>query len=119
MNDTPSQTIKAAASKTVDVTDARGRVISIGTTTALDKLRLFEIIGPENSANQAYLGYATLASHVRAIDGEPVNRPTGKRELEALVKLLDDEGMNAVGQHFIDMGVQQETEEHAIGAIKN
>src|ERR1700722_10257800 len=102
MSDTPSQTIKVAASKTVDVTDARGRVISIGTMSALDRMRLFEMIGPTNSANEAYLGYATLASHVRAIDGEPVNRPTGKRELEALVKLLDDDGMNAVGQHFLD-----------------
>jgi hypothetical protein len=121
VSDTPSQAIKAAAAKTVDVTDSRGRVISIGTLNALEKLRMFEVVGAENAANQAYLGYATLAFLVNAIDGVPVARPTAKRELEALVARLDDDGLNAVGKHFADTQDFENPDKaaDAIGAIKN
>ena len=88
---------------------------------ALEKLRMFEVVGAENAANQAYLGYATLAFLVNAIDGVPVARPTGKRELEALVARLDDDGLNAVGKHFADTQDFENPDKSAdaIGAIKN
>jgi hypothetical protein len=90
---------------TATVTDARGRIIEIRKIKPLDRMQLMEIIGPDNSANDRYLGYATLAYCVTKIDKEPVGRLGSKLALEALVQELDDDGMNAVGkgmeEHFI------------------
>ena len=83
---------------TTDVTDARGRAIAVRKVNALDRLKLFECVGADNSRNEAYLGYATLAWHVKSIAGEAVTRPGTKVQLEALVARLDEDGLAAVAE---------------------
>lgn len=99
---TPTQAIVKAASQTATVTDARGRSIAIRKLGPLDRMKLFEVVGPENSRNEQYVGYAALAFIVSAIDGEPVARPNSKLALEALVQRLDDDGMDAVARHLAE-----------------
>ncbi len=103
--ETPSESIIKAANKVITVTDDRGRQIGIKKLGPLDRMKLFEVCGPENSKNEAYLGYASLAFCVSAIDGEPVPRPSSRAHLEVLIQRLDDDGLNAVGQgvqeHFV------------------
>src|ERR1700712_442980 len=96
--ETPSETIVKAAGQPQTRTDAAGRIIGIKKMQALDRLKMFEVVGAENARNEPYLGYAALAFHVSSIDGEPVNRPTNKIQLEALIQRLGDDGMNAVGE---------------------
>ena len=59
---------------------------------------MFEVVGADNSRNDAYLGYASLAFHVTSVDGDPVTRPANRLQLEALVQRLGDDGLEAVGK---------------------
>jgi hypothetical protein len=96
--ETPTQTIVKAANATVTVKDAKGRSITIKKAGALDKMRLFEVVGSENVTNPAYFGYAMLAYQVVEIDSEPVARPSNKISLEALVQRLEDDGLKVVAE---------------------
>lgn len=98
--ETPSQSLIKAANQPATLTDGKGRAIGVKKMNPLDRLRLFEVIGAENSKNEQYVGYAALAFLVTSIDGEPVPRPSNKIQLEALVQRLDDEGMDAIAEHL-------------------
>lgn len=113
---TPSEEIIQQANRSFSVTDARGRKIGIKKIGALDRMKLFEAVGPENCKNEAYLGYASLAFHVISIDGEPEMRPANQRQLEALVQRLDDDGFEAVAQGVKDHFVPAES---GMDAVKN
>ncbi len=118
--ETPTQAIVKAANAVVTVTDARGRSITIAKMKALDQMRLFEAVGAVNAKNDGYLGVASLAYHVTAIDGEPVMRPQNKIQLEAIVQRLDDDGFEAVAKGISDNFVPKSvTEDEAKEAIKN
>ena len=103
VHETPSEEIVRAARRPSEVEDANGRKIGIRKMGALDRLKMFEVIGPENSKNEPYLGYAALAFHVGSIDGDPVSRPATKLQLEGLIQRLGDEGMEAVGEAVQEM----------------
>ncbi len=92
----PSDTIVSQAAATWAVTDADGRRITLRRLTALGKLRLFKAAGPTLSHNQYWLGMATLACSVHAIDDVPVPMPTNEPQIEALVGRLGDAGIAAV-----------------------
>lgn len=92
----PSETIITQASKTLTVTDAGGRHITLRRLTALGKLRLFKAAGSTLSHNQYWLGMATLACSVQAIDDVPVPMPTNELQIEALVGRLGDTGIAAI-----------------------
>jgi hypothetical protein len=118
--ETPTETVVKVANTTVTVKTADGRDITIKKVSTLDRMRLFELVGPENVKNEAYFGYAMLAYHVTAIDGEPVAKPGTKLQLEALVQRLDDAGMNAVGQAVLDNFLNSiQSPDDAREAVKN
>ncbi len=78
------------------VKDGDGRELVLRRLTALDRLRLFKAIGPTLSQNNLYLGMATLAASVTAIDTIPVPSPVSEGQVEALVARLGDVGIAAV-----------------------
>jgi hypothetical protein len=90
----------------VVTTDAQGRVLTLKPLSALDKMRLSEIVGADNAHNVEFMGYAMVAYHVVAIDGEDVPRPRTRLQLDALVGRLDDDGLQAglevIARHFVD-----------------
>lgn len=92
----PSDTIVSQAATTWTITDAGGRRITLRRLTALGKLRLFKAAGPALSHNQYWLGMATLACSVHAIDDVPVPMPTNEPQIEALVGRLGDAGIAAI-----------------------
>ena len=114
--ETPSEAVVKAANEIITVADARGRQIGVRKIGALDRMRLFECAGAENSKNEPYMGYAALAYSVASIDGEPVAKPTKLMHLEALVQRLDDDGLNAVAQHFASLA---EDSQDAEALLKN
>lgn len=61
-------------------------------------MQIFAAIGPELSQNQSYWGMAMLAATVVSIDGDRVQMPSSRREIEALVERLGDEGLAAAGK---------------------
>jgi hypothetical protein len=93
---TPSAQIVSAAMKPLVVHDVEGRELVLRRLTALDRLRLFKAIGPVLSQNNLYLGMATLAASVTAIDSIPIPAPTTEGQVEALVARLGDTGIAAV-----------------------
>lgn len=97
---TPSQTIVAAGTRTATETDARGRKIAVRKLNPLDRMRLFEIVGADNSRNASYLSYAIILASVTAIDGIAQAFPASKLKLEAIASLLDDDGMDAASKAY-------------------
>jgi hypothetical protein len=101
MSDTPSGRIIAAANKETEVTDVRGRKITVRQLGALDRARLFKAMGPANAQNVPYLGMTMLAASATWMDGVPLPFPTNDREIEAAIARLDDDGINAVTEVLV------------------
>jgi hypothetical protein len=117
--DTPSKRIISDANKAVAATDATGRLIGVRKMLPLDRMRMFEVVGSENAKNEPYLGYAALAFHVSSIDGDAVAQPATKRQLEALIQRLGDDGLNAVGKLLEEQFSPEASEAAVIEQIKN
>lgn len=78
------------------VTNSRGRTITFRKLTALDKMRVFEILGPDAARNIPVLNYALTAACVTKIDMVDEAFPLNKIQLEAKVGVLGDEGIEAI-----------------------
>ncbi|MDD2878011.1 MAG: hypothetical protein PHT60_13570 [Acidiphilium sp.] len=78
------------------VEDARGRQLSVRALTMLDRLRLFKALGNDLAMNDAYLGVASLAASVTAVDGVPLLFPASEAAVENAVERLGDDGIEAV-----------------------
>ena len=98
MGATPSSRIVASAEDARTVTDADGRRLHLRRMNALDRLRLFKAAGPLLSQNAHWLGMASLACSVTAIDDVPLPAPGNEQQIEGLVSRLGDSGINAVAQ---------------------
>lgn len=92
---TPSQMAIAKASATVQVTDRRGRLITLKKPGVLAQFRLIEALG-DTAKNETYLAWAMPIIFVVDIDGEPVFPAVRKSEVEAILQRLEDEGLAAV-----------------------
>ena len=95
---TPSARIVAAAEDRRSVIDADGRRLHLRRMNALDRLRLFKAAGPALSQNPYWLGMASLACSVVAIDDVPVPAPTNEQQIEGVVSRLGDAGVSAVAK---------------------
>lgn len=95
MSDGPAAQIVAAAQATQDVADAAGRALTVRKPGALDRLRLFKAAGALLAGNSAWLGLATVAASVVALDGVPMPFPATEAQIEALVQRLGDHGIAA------------------------
>lgn len=78
------------------VTDKTGRTLTLRALSMLDRLRLFKALGPELSLNEAYVGLATLAASVTAIDEVPLPFPGSEAAVENAVERLGEAGIEAV-----------------------
>jgi hypothetical protein len=91
----PSEEIIAQVNKQFTVTDAKNRVLSLKKPGPLAQFRLVEALG-KLAENKTYLGMTLPILFLSAIDGDPVIPPGSKREIEALVQQLDEEGLEAL-----------------------
>ena len=92
---TPSSQIVAAAQGASEVLDVLGRKLALRQLGALDRLRLFKAAGSVLACNPGWIGLATVAVSVSAIDGVPVPAPATEAQVEALVARLGDAGLAA------------------------
>jgi hypothetical protein len=101
----PAEAAQPAATRTNETTvrDARGRTITLKKPTALDRMRLALLVGSDASENAAFMQYANLAASVLTIDGMPAPL-TSMIALEGLVGQLDEDGLAAVLQGWLDAG---------------
>jgi hypothetical protein len=96
--DTPTSRYLHALNTTHLIQDTEGRTLTLRSLTALDKLRLFKAAGPTLSQNHLWLGMATLATSVAAIDDVPIPPPTTEAQIESLVSRLGDTGIAAIAK---------------------
>ena len=54
------------------------------------------MVGGDTAQNQVYMAMALPLFWVTAIDGENVHPPQSKRELEALIQRVEEEGISAI-----------------------
>jgi hypothetical protein len=94
INESPSAELIAQAKKEFEIIDDKGRIIKLRKPGVLSQFRLVEMLG-ESAQNQVYVGMCLPLTYITTIDGESVTMRT-KRELEALIQRLDDEGVEAV-----------------------
>jgi len=93
--DSPSEEMVKKAREEVLAEDANGHIITLRKPGVLAQFRMVEMLG-QTAENQTYMGMVFPIMYVSAIDGEPVASPSTKRELEALIQRLDEEGISAV-----------------------
>lgn len=91
---TASEQLIKQAKAEATVVDAKGRAITLRKPGVLAQFRLVEMLGA-TASNQAYMGMVLPLTFVGSIDGDPVAIGT-KRELEALIQRLDEDGVLAV-----------------------
>ncbi len=108
-SDTPSQAIVKAANIVVTVTDSLGRQIGIKKIGAWDRMKMLQVVGSENTKNEVYLGYAALAFSAVKLDDEDLPAISTMAQLEVRVKRLEDEGLEAISNHFQKQADAEET----------
>lgn len=95
LNETPSEEATAKAQTEFDISDARNRTIKLKKPGVLAQYRLIEILGA-SAKNEVYMAMVLPLIYVTSIDGEIVHQPISKREVEALIQQLDEDGIEAV-----------------------
>ena len=98
----PSAQIVRAAAKSVDVTDALGRVISLRKPSPLANLDFAKAAGAGGDLNQLYLMEILHLKFVVALDGNPVVTPASDGEVRALYSQLGEEGNLAAQKGVFD-----------------
>ncbi len=103
LGEMPSTEVVKAAQATFDVVDARDRTLTLKKPGVLAQYRLIEALG-DSAKNEVYMNMVLPLIYVSAIDGTPVVQPNSKREVEAMITRLDEEGiaavMSGVTEHF-------------------
>lgn len=95
--ETPSQQAIAKLATEYQVTDERGRVLTLKKPGALAQYRIVETAG-QSADIKTYMQMVLPLIFLIAIDGDPVRQPATKLQLEALITRLGDEGIAAVMQ---------------------
>jgi hypothetical protein len=103
----------------VTVEDKQGRSIEVKKLKPIERMRLFQMIGAENAMNGPYLGYANLAYSVSKNDGDTEPVPQNVTGIEAKVKRLDQDGLDAVGEAFKKLYPDAAAQEEAQAELKN
>lgn len=101
INDTPSVDVVAKQNQSFVVTDAKGRSITLKKPGVLSQFRLIEALG-DTAKNSVYTAMVIPIIFVTDIDGDPIPQPQSKREIEALIQRLDDEGIEAVSNGVME-----------------
>src|ERR1700690_4128722 len=106
---TPSQIIVRGANEVTRFQDSKGRTIGIKRLSTIERARMFRMLGPEDSRNEAYMSFAFPCFCVVEIDGEilppmtaPSRQATIQTALEGLMARLGDEGLQAVNEAIIE-----------------
>jgi hypothetical protein len=102
--ETPSQKVISDASRAVDVTDARGRKITLRQPQFADEFRIVAVVGAELAANQVYMGMLNPLLFIAEIDGVVQPFPTSKIAVDSLINTAGREGFLAavkgITEHF-------------------
>lgn len=94
----PSEAIVAAANQ-LETIVAGEMVIGLKKPGILAQYRIVEVVG-DSAKNQVYMNMIMPVLWVAEINGEPQPQPSTKRELEALIQRLGEDGIGALMRRF-------------------
>lgn len=97
----PSEELIAQATAEVVVVDAKSRRITLKKPGVLAQYRLVEILG-DTASNQTYMNMVLPLIYVTKIDEEDLQALSSKRQIDALIQRLDEDGINCVMQGVMD-----------------
>jgi hypothetical protein len=106
---TPTAQVIAKAGAEVNVTDSKGRVISLKKPGILSQYRIIETMG-KSADIETYRGMVTPLIWISAIDGDYVPPIASKLQLEALIQRVGDEGLEAVVKGIVENFGEQDDE---------
>lgn len=118
----PSEEIVAAANEIAYVTDGRGRRIGLKKPSLLAQYRLVELLG-DSAKNETFLGMVMPIVMVCEIDGDKVPSPSTRRELDALIQRVEEDGLAAIanyltGEALAEAAAAPEGEDSFVGKVK-
>jgi hypothetical protein len=100
----PEPTPAKSANQLTYMTDAKGRKIGLRQPPFLEQFRILQTVGPQLSANQAYMGMLNPLLFIAEIDGDPVGIPRTQIQVDELIQRAGEEGFIAaslgIKQHF-------------------
>ncbi len=99
--------------------DAKGRVFGVKNPNPLERVRLFEILGTESAQNVAVLLEVMPTYNVVEIDGEKIRRPANRRELDARMLEIGDEGQAVIQQWMVEQVEAAQSEAEQKDVLKN
>jgi len=81
---------------------ADGRKVTVAKPRGAYSLRIFEWLGPQNSANEMLIIHYRAILHVSKIDGQDEPTPQTKLQLEALAQKLGDEALDEIAAAYLE-----------------
>ena len=81
---------------------ADGRKVTLAKPRGAYSLRIFEWLGPQNSANEMPIIHYRAILHVAKIDGQDEPTPQTKLQLEALAQKLGDEALDEIATAYLE-----------------
>lgn len=93
----PSEQVIAQAQAEASVTDARGREIVLRKPGVLAQYRFIDILG-ESAKNSVYVSMTLPLIFVYSIGGDVVSFPGKRSQIDALIQLLDEDGLDALNK---------------------
>lgn len=86
--------------RTLTLSDGRG--ILMAKPRGAYSLRIFEWLGPQNSANEMLIIHYRALLHVSKIDGQDEATPQTKLQLEALAQKLGDDALDEITACYLE-----------------
>jgi len=97
--------------------DSKGRKIGLKEPPFLAEFDIIDVVGPEKSKNQTYMGMLNPLLYIAEIDGESVEFPKTMIQVRALIQKADRHGfvaaLEGIQKHFVP------NEEALVEQIKN
>jgi hypothetical protein len=101
LNEAPSKQVVAKMAAKISVTDSKGRVIGLRKPGLLAQYRIIEVMG-ESADIATYRSMVTPLIYISSFDGDPESPPVNKMQLEALIKRVGEEGLEAIVRGIVE-----------------
>lgn len=102
--ETPSQAVANDANRSVVVTDARGRKLTLRQPKFADEFRIVAVVGAELAQNLVYMSMLNPLLFIAEIDGEVQPFPASKVAVDSLINTAGRDGFIAahkgIPEHF-------------------